>query len=60
MAEKAKQILDAMKKAGKPVKAGEVAQATGIDGKEVTKIIGALKKEGKVISPKACFYAPAE
>lgn len=60
MADKTQQILDAMKKAGKPVKAGEVAAATGIDGKEVTKIIGALKKEGKVASPKACFYCPAE
>ncbi len=60
MAEKEKQILDAMKKAGKPVKAAEVAQATGIDGKEVTKIIGALQKQGKVISPKACFYGLPE
>lgn len=54
-----KAVLDAMKKAGKPVKGGEVAAATGMDAKEVGKIIAGLKKQGKVTSPKACYYAPA-
>lgn len=53
-------VLEAMKKAGKPVKGAEVAAATGIDPKEVGKIITALKKAGKVTSPKMCFYQPAE
>lgn len=39
-----------------PMKAGEVAEATGIDKKEVDKIIKKLAKEGKVTSPKRCFY----
>ena len=52
-------VLGAMKKAGKPMKAGEVAQAIGADAKEVAKIIGALKKQGKVVSPKNCYYEPA-
>lgn len=60
MADKETQVLEAMKKAGKPVKPGEVAEATGIDGKEVSKIIDSLKKQGKVNSPKRCFYAPVE
>ncbi|RMG27549.1 MAG: transcriptional regulator [Methanobacteriota archaeon] len=60
MDEKAKQVLDAMMKAGKPVRPGDVAEMTGIDKKEVSKIIQQLKKEGKVISPKRCFWAPAE
>jgi transcription initiation factor IIE alpha subunit len=59
MADNEKKILDAMKKAGKPVKSGEVAEITGLDQKEVGKIIAGLKKQGKVISPKNCFYAPA-
>ncbi len=49
-------VLEAIKKAGKPVKAGDIAEATGIPKDEVAKIIAKLKKEGKVESPKACFY----
>ena len=51
-------VLEAMKKAGKPVRPGDVAKATGLDSKEVSKAIAALKKEGKVESPKRCYYAP--
>lgn len=39
-----------------PMKAGEVAEATGIDKKEVDKIIKQLVKDGKVTSPKRCYY----
>jgi len=53
-------VLNAMKKAGKPVKAGDVAEATGIDKAEVSKIIAALKKQSKITSPKACYYEPAK
>ncbi|MCJ7731324.1 transcriptional regulator [Candidatus Bathyarchaeota archaeon] len=49
-----------MKEAGKPVRPGDVAKTLGIDSKEVSKAIDALKKEGKVHSPKRCFYAPTE
>ena len=54
-----KKILDAMKKAGKPVRPGDVAKMIGADGKEVSKVIKELKKQGKVTSPKNCFYEPA-
>ena len=54
-----KKILDAMKKAGKPVRPGDVAKMIGVDGKEVSKVIKELKKQGKVTSPKNCFYEPA-
>ena len=60
MEDKKAQVLEAMKKAGKPVRPGDVAKATGLESKEVSKIISELKKEGKVISPKRCYYAPAE
>lgn len=53
-------VLEAMKKAGKPVRPGDVAKMTGMESKEVSKIIKELKKTGKVISPKRCYYAPAE
>ena len=54
-----KKVLDAMKKAGKPVRPGEVAKMIGQESKQVSKIIAALKKKGKVISPKRCYYAPS-
>ena len=54
-----KKILDAMKKAGKPVRPWDVAKMIGADGKEVSKIMKDLKNQGKVASPKACFYEPA-
>jgi len=53
-----KKVLEAMKKAGKPVKAGEVAEMIGEDSKDVSRIIKSLKDNGKVISPKRCYYAP--
>jgi len=53
-------VLDAMKKAGKPVRPGEVAEMIGADSKEVSKVISKLKKNGKVTSPKRCYYSPTE
>ena len=51
-------VLDAMKKAGKPVRPGDVAKMLGVDGKEVSKALTTLKKAGKISSPKRCFYEP--
>jgi len=48
-----------MKKAGKPVRPGEVAKMIGEESKEISKIISSLKKQGKVMSPKRGYYAPA-
>ena len=50
-------ILEAMKKAGKPVRPGEVADMIGEESKEVSKVISKLKKSGSVISPKRCYYS---
>ncbi|MDH5686968.1 MAG: transcriptional regulator [Candidatus Bathyarchaeota archaeon] len=52
-------VLEAMEKAGKPVRPGDVAKIIGLESKEVSKAISSLKKKGKVISPKRCYYAPA-
>ncbi len=60
MADKEEMVFDAMRKAGKPVRPGDIAKMINIDSKEVSKIISELKKKGKVISPKRCFYAPTE
>jgi Mn-dependent DtxR family transcriptional regulator len=52
-----KKVLNAMKKAGQPVRPGEVAKMIGEESKTVSKIISSLKKKGKVISPKRCYYS---
>lgn len=54
-----KKVLQAMKEAGKPVRPGDLAKAMGVDSKEISKVIDALKKKGQVTSPKRCYYAPA-
>jgi len=53
-------IIEAMKKAGKPVRPGEIAKELEMDSKEVSKIIAKLKKTGDVISPKRCYYSLPE
>ena len=50
-------IIKAMEQSGKPMKGGEIAEASGVDKKEVDKIIKKLVAEGKVDSPVRCFYA---
>ena len=50
-------VLNSMKEAGKPVRPGEIAETTGIDKKDLAKIFKELKNEGKIISPKRCFYS---
>ena len=54
-----KKVLSAMKKAGKPVRPGDIAKLLGEDSKAVSKAINELKKQGKVISPKRCYYEPS-
>ncbi len=52
-----KKVLNAMKKAGKPVRPGDIAKMIGAESKEVSKVISSLKKKGSVISPKRCYYS---
>lgn len=51
-------VLAAMQAAGKPLKAGEIAGAAGLDKKEVDKAMKELKAEEKIVSPKRCFWEP--
>jgi len=50
-------VLQALKSAPAPMKAGELVTATGLDKKEVDKAIKALKKEELITSPKNCYYS---
>ena len=49
-----------MRKAGEPLNAGKVAELTGLDRKEVDKAFAELKKEGAIVSPVRCKWAPAQ
>ncbi len=49
-------VLKTLKDSKKPLKAGEVAELAKLDKKEVDKAIKKLKTEGKIESPKVCFY----
>ncbi len=53
-------VLAAMKAAGKPMSAGEVEKATGIDRKEIDKAFKELKKEEAIVSPVRCKWEPAK
>ncbi|MEN6460908.1 MAG: MarR family transcriptional regulator [Syntrophomonas sp.] len=53
-----KMVLDAFNKAGVPKSSKEIAESTGLDKKVVDKIIKKLKDEGKIHSPKRCYYEP--
>jgi len=57
MADKEQVVLDAMKKAGKPIRPGDLAKSLDIESKEVSNVIESLKKKGLVHSPKRCYYA---
>ena len=54
--EPSEKIIKTLSSAGKPMKAGEIAEASGIDKKEVDKVIKKLVTDGKLHSPMRCFY----
>ncbi len=51
-----KQILEALANCDKPCGNKDIAEATGIDKKVISKEITALKKKGLVDSPVRCKY----
>lgn len=53
-------VLETMKKAGKPLKAGEIEQLCQLPKKEVDKIMKELKKTNQIVSPKMCYWEPSK
>ncbi|NOU46638.1 MAG: helix-turn-helix domain-containing protein [Bacteroidales bacterium] len=51
-------VLEILKSASKPLRAGEIAEQTGIDKTAVEKAIKSLKDTGLIHSPVRCCYAP--
>ena len=60
MSDNTEAVLKAMQDAGKPMRPGQVAKILDIESKEVSKAIKILRKDGKVHSPKRCYYAPVD
>lgn len=52
----AEKVLEVMAAAAKPLKAGEIAELSGLDKKVVDKAMNELKKDGKIVSPIRCAW----
>ncbi len=50
-------VMLTLKKAGKELKAAEIAEMSGLDKKDVDKAIKKLTADGKVHSPKRCYFS---
>lgn len=50
-------ILEYFKKQNEPVNAGKIAEETGVDRKEVDKIMKKMKTEEVIVSPKRCYWS---
>ena len=54
------QVLKTMKELGKPVSAGEVEKALGLERKIIDKAFKTLKEEGAIVSPVRCKWEPSQ
>jgi hypothetical protein len=54
----ADKVLEAMSTAGVALNAGKVVELTGLERKAVDKAMAELKKDGRIESPKRCYWAP--
>lgn len=52
-------VFKTLQTSEKPLKAGEIAEAANLDRKEVDKAMKVLKAEGRIVSPKHCFWTSA-
>ncbi|MCL2136134.1 MAG: MarR family transcriptional regulator [Coriobacteriia bacterium] len=50
-------VLDCFVQSGEPLRPADVVKATGLEKTDVDKAIKALKKDGRIDSPKRCYYA---
>jgi len=51
-------VLEVMKKAAKPLKGGEIVELSGLDKKDIDKVMKELKKDEAIVSPKRCYWEP--
>lgn len=51
-------VLETMQNAKKALSAGQIAEMSGLDKKEVEKAMKLLKDQEKIVSPKRCYWEP--
>ena len=49
-------IMKTLTASAVPMKAGEIAEAANLDKKEVDKAMKVLKSEGRIASPRRCYW----
>jgi len=49
-------VLDTLIKAGKPLRSGDISDLSGLGKNDVDKAMKELKSDGKILSPKRCFW----
>lgn len=59
MSEKDK-VIEVFKNSDKPLRPGDIANSLDMESKEISKVIKELREEGRVYSPKRCYYALKE
>ena len=52
-------VIKTLKASGEPMKAGEIAEASSLDKKDVDKAMKILKADGRIVSPKYCYWTTA-
>ena len=52
-------VFKTLESSGEPLKAGEIAEAANLDKKDVDKAMKKLKEEGRIVSPKYCYWTTA-
>ena len=58
--ETTEKVLAVMRSEGQPLNAGKIAELGGLERKAVDKAMAQLKKDAKIVSPKRCYWVPAE
>ncbi len=49
-------VFETLSNSDKPLKAVQICELTGLERADVDKAFKELKKEGRIESPKPCFY----
>jgi hypothetical protein len=49
-------VFDIMKKEGRELRPGDIATLAGLEKKDVEKAVKTLNTEGRIYSPKRCFW----
>ena len=49
-------VIQALKKAGEPLRPRQIVEISGLSKDDVSKACKKLKTDGKIDSPKRCFY----